>query len=335
MKNIFERIKVFLKDNYKGIIFLIIIYIVFNLKLGFSIYSPGGLINLTDRITSSDKLYSSKGTINMTYVSLVKGTPATFLLSKIIPSWDMVDNSDITYDGDIDETIKIDKYYLKESISNAYKVAYNAANIDYTITNSNNYITYISDDAETDLKLFDNIRKYDNIEFTTFKSMQDYITSKNVGDKIDFIVLRNNKEVNCYAELIEINGVAKVGVSAVVINEYDSNVNIDIKVGSSESGSSGGFLMTLAIYNALTEYDITKGRVISGTGTIDEEGNVGIIGGVTYKLKGAVNNNADVFLVPSDNYDEALKYKKQHKLDIELVSISNFSEAINYLLEED
>lgn len=331
MKRIFEKIKLFFKENYKGLLILIFIYLLFNYKLDFSIYSPGGLINLDDRIVSNDKVYESKGSINMTYVSLVKGTIPTYLLAKIIPTWDIIPNEEITYDGDIDETIKIDQYYLQESISNAYKVAYTEAGIDFNIKKSNNYVTYIYEDAKTDLKLFDNILKYDNIEFTTFINMQEYITSKSIGDKVTFLVNRNGKELECFAELIDLNGQAKVGVSAVVVNEYESNRNIDIKSKRSESGSSGGFMMALAIYNALTEDDITKGNVVAGTGTIDEEGNVGEIGGVIYKLSGAVKNGADIMLVPKDNYEEALEYKKKHNFDIELVSISNFKEAIDYL----
>lgn len=331
MKKIFDKIKLFFKENYKGILILVFIYLLFNYKLDFSIYSPGGLINMGDRIVSSDNIYKSDGSINMTYVSLVKGTIPTFLLAKILPTWDIIPNEDITYDGDIDETIKIDQYYLEESISNAYMVAYNEANVNYSIKKSNNYITYIYEGAKTDLKLFDNIIKYDNIEFTTFNTMQEYITSKNVGDKVVFSVLRDGKEKECFAELINLDGNAKVGVSAAVVNEYESDVNIDIKSKKSESGSSGGFMMALAIYDALTSDDITKGRTIAGTGTIDSEGNVGAIGGVIYKLSGAAKNNADIMLVPVDNYEEALAYKKEHNFDIELVSISNFKEAINYL----
>ena len=267
----------------------------------------------------------------MTYVRLVKGTIPTYLLAKVIPTWDIVDNDDITYDGDIDETIKIDKYYLLESISNAYMVAYNSASVDYSIKKSNNYVTYIYEKAKTDLKLFDNIIKYDNIKFTTFSEMQEYITNKNVGDKITFDVVRNGKNIKCYAELIDLDGKAKVGLTSAVINEYDSDVNVSVKSKASESGSSGGFMTALAIYNAITKDDITKGRVIAGTGTIDSEGNVGEIGGVTYKLAGAYKNGADIMLVPKDNYEEALKYKKKHKLDIELVSISTFKEGIEYL----
>lgn len=331
MKKVFDKIKEFFKENYKGILILVFIYLLFNFKLGFSIYSPGGLINLEKRILSEDKIYESSGSINMTYVSLVKGTIPTYLLAKIIPTWDIVDNEDITYDGNLEETIKIDQYYLEESISNAYMVAYNTAGVNYEIKKSNNYVTYIYEGAKTDLKLFDNIIKYDNIEFTTFKTMQEYVTSKNVGERIEFLVNRDGKEKKCYAELIELDGFAKVGVSAAIVNEYDSDINIDIKSKSSESGSSGGFMMTLAIYNALTKSDITKGKTIAGTGTIDNEGNVGVIGGVTYKLAGAVKNGADIMLVPESNYEEAYEYKLEHDFDIELISISNFKEAIEYL----
>lgn len=333
MKRIFDKIKLFFKENYKGLLILLFIYVLFNYRLDYSIYSPGGLINMNDRIVSKDKIYESHGTINMTYVSLVKGTIPTYLLAKIIPTWDIVPNSDITYDGNLDETIKIDQYYLEESISNAYMVAFNKANIDYDIVKSNNYVTYISENAKTDLKLFDNIIKYDNIEFSTFKTMQEYIISKNVGDKVKFNVLRNNKEIICYAELIDIEGIPKVGVSAAVVNEYDSNPSIDIKSKKSESGSSGGLMTALAIYDAITEADITKGRIIAGTGTIDNDGNVGEIGGVTYKLSGAVKNNVDIMLVPKGNYEEALDYKKKHNFDIELVSIDNFDTAIDYLMK--
>lgn len=331
MKKILDKIKLFFKENYKGILILIFIYLLFNFKLDFSIYSPGGLINMSDRIVSKENINKSKGSINMTYVSLVKGTIPTYLIAKILPTWDIVPNSDITYDGDLDETIKIDKYYLEESISNAYMVAYNEAGIDFTIKKSNNYVTYIYEKAKTDLKLFDNIIKYDNIEFTTFNVMQKYITNKNVGDKVYFLVERNGKEIECYAELIDLNGEAKVGVSAAVVNDYESDINIDIKSKKSESGSSGGFMMALAIYNALVSEDITKGKIIAGTGTIDNEGNVGEIGGVIYKLSGAVKNKADIMFVPEANYEEALNYKKEHNFDIELVSISQFKEAIEYL----
>jgi len=88
----------------------------------------------------------------------------------------------------------------------------------------------------------------------------------------------------------------------------------------------------LAIYNRLITEDLTSGKVIVGTGTIDSDGNVGPIGGVKYKLKGAEKEGAAIFFVPSgDNYEEALKEKKKHKYKIEVVEVKTLKDAIEYL----
>ena len=94
---------------------------------------------------------------------------------------------------------------------------------------------------------------------------------------------------------------------------------------------SGGLMMSLAIYNALMEEDITGGKRIIGTGTIDIEGNVGEIGGVRYKLIGAVHEDADAFLVPVGNYDEAVEVAEEKGYDIPIISVSSLSEAIEAL----
>ena len=91
-------------------------------------------------------------------------------------------------------------------------------------------------------------------------------------------------------------------------------------------------MLSLSIYDKLIKEDLTKGRKICGTGVINYDGTVSPIGGVKYKLKGAVNSNCDLFLVPSEiNYKEALKYKKDKNYNIELVAVSNINDAVNYL----
>ena len=51
-------------------------------------------------------------------------------------------------------------------------------------------------------------------------------------------------------------------------------------------------------------------------GTIDEDGNVGAIGGVKYKMLGAQKDGADIFFVPKENYDEAKKVYKKNNLHV-------------------
>jgi PDZ domain-containing protein len=91
-------------------------------------------------------------------------------------------------------------------------------------------------------------------------------------------------------------------------------------------------MTTLSIYNKLINNDITKGRIVVGTGTIDIKGNVGEISGIEYKLRGAVKAKADIFLAPAgDNYKDAVTLKKKNKYNIDIVSVTTFDDALNYL----
>ena len=90
-------------------------------------------------------------------------------------------------------------------------------------------------------------------------------------------------------------------------------------------------MTALAIYDELTSSNLTHGDKIIGTGTSSKDGTVGEIGGVKYKLIGAVNNKAKVFLCPKDNYEEAQRIAKERNFDIIIKDVETLSEAINYL----
>ena len=86
------------------------------------------------------------------------------------------------------------------------------------------------------------------------------------------------------------------------------------------------------MYNQLTKKDLTKGYTIAGTGTIEEDGSIGQIGGIEHKILGAVAAKADYFLSPAgDNYKDAKKYIKKKKLKIKLIKVNNIQDAISIL----
>ncbi|GAA2589826.1 hypothetical protein GCM10010435_80620 [Winogradskya consettensis] len=96
--------------------------------------------------------------------------------------------------------------------------------------------------------------------------------------------------------------------SAVVVAKkkvgHPFEVAIDLdKIG----GPSAGLMFTLGIIDKATPEDLTGGKIIAGTGTIDDAGTVGKIGGIPQKLVGAKHDGAQIFLVPEGNCDEALK----------------------------
>ena len=124
-------------------------------------------------------------------------------------------------------------------------------------------------------------------------------------------------------------------VIGILISElYDLNTypNIQFNFDKSETGPSGGLMLSLAIYDYLTNEDIARNRKIVGTGTIDSDGKVGSIGGVKYKLKGAVKNKADIFIVPDgENYEEVMKLVNENNYNIKIIKAITLDNVIEEL----
>jgi Lon-like protease len=71
------------------------------------------------------------------------------------------------------------------------------------------------------------------------------------------------------------------------------------------SGPSGGLVFALALADALSRDDLTRAHRVAATGTIDETGSIGDIGGVEEKVRAAKHSFADVFLVPAAEVSQA------------------------------
>jgi len=87
-------------------------------------------------------------------------------------------------------------------------------------------------------------------------------------------------------------------------------------------------MFTLGIIDKLTDDDLTGGKFIAGTGTIDADGVVGPIGGVLLKLITAREAGATVFLTPADNCAEAVT---QVPDGLQLVKVGSLDEAMSAL----
>lgn len=327
---LYEKLREYIKYNYVFLIFLSLLLISFNIETDYSIYKPGGSINISDRLHSSEDYQESKGSFNMAYVGMVKGKLPFYLFAKIMPTWELVKNEDITYSDSetINDSLKRDHLYYNESISNARYVAYENSKTPFKIENIVNYIVYVDDKCTGDIKIGDEILSYDDIDYKDIKTLKEYINSKQENDEINLVIKRGSKEIKTYTKIFTEKNVLLIGLSAISLYEIDSDIKITIDSKASESGPSGGLLLSLAIYDALVPEDITKGNKIVGTGTISLDGVVGEIGGVKYKLAGAVKDKADIFIVPKANYDEAIKYAEEKKYDIIIKGVSSFEEAL-------
>lgn len=332
INKLYENVKNYIIENYKSLLFFLVLILIFVVKFPLYISAPGGTIDTKDRINMSNE-FKLKGSLNMAYVTQLDGKIPFLIYAFFNPSWDIEKESKVVIGS---ESIRDEQYrnklLLKEANNTAILVAYDYSGISYETENNKVYVTYIDDLSKTDLKVTDQVIKVDNVKVTEKKDLYDYIKTKKIGDKVNFIVLSGKKEKKRQATLIDASGEAKVGVLVTETFDIKSDYHTELTFKSSESGSSGGFMMSLALYGYLNKIDLTNGKKIIGTGTINKDGTVGQISGIKYKLMGAVKEKCDIFLVPQGkNYKEARKIKKEKGYDILIEPIETFDEAIKYL----
>lgn len=118
---------------------------------------------------------------------------------------------------------------------------------------------------------------------------------------------------------------AIVGISAGTDHTFP--FTIDIKL-ADVGGPSAGLMFALGIYDKLTSGSLTGGKFVAGTGTIDDDGKVGPIGGIEMKTVGARDKGAQYFLTPADNCAAAAKDTPE---GLTLVKVGTIGDALSAL----
>jgi Lon-like protease len=143
------------------------------------------------------------------------------------------------------------------------------------------------------------------------------------GEPIEFEVLRDGRPEQLSATREVVDDVPRVGIGTR--SRFDFPIEVSVAIDPNIGGPSAGLMFSLAIYDTLTEGSMTDGEVIAGTGTITPAGEIGPIGGIDQKIAGARDDEAELFLVPADNCDDA--FESPHG-DMELVRVADIGEAV-------
>ncbi|MGA5065009.1 S16 family serine protease [Streptomyces exfoliatus] len=97
-------------------------------------------------------------------------------------------------------------------------------------------------------------------------------------------------------------------------------------------GPSAGLLFSLGIVDKLSGDgdggELTGGRIVAGTGTIEADGEVGAVGGVSLKTQAAARDGATVFLVPKAECSDA---EAELPKGLRLVPVTALSDAVSSL----
>lgn len=123
---------------------------------------------------------------------------------------------------------------------------------------------------------------------------------------------------------------AQVAALDYAKKHLDVNVkNVKVKMHIDDiGGPSAGMMYALGILNKLTGVDLAGGKTIAGTGTIDNNGKVGAIGGIRLKMISAKRDGARWFLAPNSNCDEVVDNIPQ---GLNVVSVKTLDDAYKAL----
>ena len=257
--------------------------------------------------------------------------------------WAKVDNSVDLYSREVilpkgvtpQELSEISIQNMKTSENVAIAVALNFLDYEIDTQGDGVLVVGIMDDSPVAGKLL----KEDliiSINNEVIKSTTEFISllrTYEIGDMVSIGLIRNDKEMSIETKLIEhidYENEPMVGFLASTPNQrFVFPISVDIDTGN-VGGPSAGLMMALNVYNSLTEYDITKGIKVAGTGTIEIDGSVGPVGGVKQKVIAAKNAGSTLILVPTSNFDDVQSYIDE---ETSIVSVDTFNEALNLISE--
>jgi PDZ domain-containing protein len=153
------------------------------------------------------------------------------------------------------------------------------------------------------LNVGDVITSVDGTAVTTTAKLTELIRAKPAGTPRTLGYLRGGVAGTVSITTRAEGGTPRIGVKVLPKQPHPFQLKIDLdRIG----GPSAGLMFTLGIIDKIKPEDLTGGVLIAGTGTIDDAGNVGPIGGIPQKLVAAKRDAAKVFLTPAANCAEAM-----------------------------
>jgi PDZ domain-containing protein len=123
----------------------------------------------------------------------------------------------------------------------------------------------------------------------------------------------------------KVGGSLGITVGTICAAPFTVNLGLANQIG----GPSAGLMFALGIIEKVGHTELTGGRFIAGTGTINSIGQVGPIGGIALKMIAARDHGATVFLAPAGNCSDVVHATPA---GLSVVKVSTLHGAVQDLL---
>jgi PDZ domain-containing protein len=321
----------------------------------FVVYQPGLVEDVRPMIETKQAYSDEKGSLMLTTVRMSHMNMFHFARALFDPYMEVQKKQEVFREGESrDEYLQRQNVNMMSSQSNAVIAAYKQLGIDFDIPDIGVVVLYLYEGmpAEEVLQVGDVITHIDNTPVSNVNDILELFEEKQAGDQAEVTFKRNESEHKEQLNLAQLPAAegeqAKSGLGVHLgtlqtVQPDEPEFEVTIEAGEI-GGPSAGLIFSLEIYNLLSEADITKGYRIAGTGTVDQDGNIGVIGGIEHKVVAAHRADADIFFAPQDwipeagsayspilNTTEAIARAKRLDTPMKVVSVGNLAEALDYL----
>ncbi len=298
-----------------GILLVVVLVAGALVRLPYVLIAPG-MANSVERVVKVDgaPTYKHRGQLLFLTVSVSSDRPTVFAL---LSGW-LDDDTDVVSEDDVlqgrsraqDE--RLSKLEMADSQTTAKRVALERLGYTVPVSGQGAVVTTVQKRAPADgkLRVGDVITAVDGEAVTLSEDLGPIVRSHPAGEPVTFTVERDgaSSDVTITSRATPegpCQGRAQIGISTGTRSEkFDFPVDVSIDTGR-VSGPSAGLAFTLTILDELTPGDLTGGKKVAVTGTIQPDGAVGPIGGAEQKAITARKAGAKLFLVPTAEVKEA------------------------------
>ncbi|RCW62000.1 MULTISPECIES: YlbL family protein [Halanaerobium] len=316
-----------------GIIFILFVISHF-IPIPYQVMEPGIAAELSPMVKVKDG-YKNQGDFLLTAVGSRRAVAWDYVYISLFSPEDKeltAISEQLPENMDMNEYIELMAELMEESKLQAQAVAFTQAGYQVEVSGEGAEVVEVMEDGSA----YNNLKKGDLITAVDGKKVEmaadavNIIKNRNIGDVVGITVLRDGEKLNFNLKTLELEGNEGNPSIGVLISSkgLDYNIPGEVKFETENIiGPSAGSMFSMEIYNQLIPEDITGGKRIAGTGTINLDGEIGRIDGVKYKIMAAKEAGVDLFVVPEENYETAAQFAG----DLKLLKVETINDIIKYL----
>ncbi len=273
--------------------------------------APGSAVDVEPLVAvDGGPSFPPDGRVFLTTVSLRQATVLGALRGWLDPDVDVVEKETIVPpDTDADQLRDMNLRLMDSSKDAARGVAFEQLGYD-AISGSGASVLEVVPGAPADgrLRKDDTIVELDGEPVRIDGDVIAMLARREPGERVALGVERDGARISVDVRLgrrpeAEDQAFLGVGLSTRDL-ELDFPYDVDIE-SERIGGPSAGLAFTLELLDVLTEGELTGGRKVAATGTIELDGTVGDVGGVAQKTAAVENAGIELFLVPRGELADA------------------------------